>query len=270
MLIALAAACKVTPALFVPYFIWKRAWKALAGCLLGFGLFLWVVPGLYLGWNHNRDLLVSWVDQMVKPYVLGGVVTSEHVNQSLPGLVYRLTTESPSFSTYVDDVYTPLEYHNVATLARRSANWLVKGCGVVFGLLLLWTCRIPLTQRRGWRLAAEFSIVLLGMLLFSERTWKHHCVTFVLPMGVLSYYLTSCRPSSRLRWYLVGSLTLVVGLMAASSTDLIGERVAKLAQVYGSYVAAYLVLLVAVVVVLKARAPAAAVQELNFDPALAA
>src|SRR5262249_22601409 len=38
LLIALAIACKVTPALFVPYLVWKRAWRALAGC--GVGLFL--------------------------------------------------------------------------------------------------------------------------------------------------------------------------------------------------------------------------------------
>jgi hypothetical protein len=88
------------------------------------------------------------------------------------------------------------------------------------------------------------------MLLFSERTWKHHCVTLVLPIAVLSYYAAACRPPRRVRSLLVGSLVLLVVLMAASSTDLIGERVAKLVQVYGSYVAGYLVLLAALGVVL--------------------
>ena len=32
LLIALAAACKVTPALFLPYFIWKRNWRAPSRC----------------------------------------------------------------------------------------------------------------------------------------------------------------------------------------------------------------------------------------------
>src|SRR5262249_41636819 len=31
VLLALSIACKVTPALFVPYFVWKRAWKTVAG-----------------------------------------------------------------------------------------------------------------------------------------------------------------------------------------------------------------------------------------------
>ena len=30
----------------------------------------------------------------------------------------------------------------------------------------------------------EFSVVVLGMLLFCERTWKHHCVTLLLPFTV--------------------------------------------------------------------------------------
>src|SRR5205823_14206012 len=40
---------------------------------------------------------------------------------------------------------------------------------------LLATSRRPLATNL-WPLAAEFSLIVLGMLLFSERTWKHHCV----------------------------------------------------------------------------------------------
>ena len=43
LLLGLAVACKVTPALFIPYFLWKRQWRVLAGCAAGLLLFLW--PG---------------------------------------------------------------------------------------------------------------------------------------------------------------------------------------------------------------------------------
>src|SRR5262245_5534797 len=65
LLIALAIACKVTPALFVPYLVWKRAWRALAGCGAGLVLFLWVVPSCFLGWAENQRLLTSWADKMI-------------------------------------------------------------------------------------------------------------------------------------------------------------------------------------------------------------
>src|SRR5581483_7373258 len=169
LLLGLAVACKVTPALFLPYFLWKRAWRALAGAAAGLMLFLWpgLVPDLVLGHDYNQRLVVSWYQHMVRPFVLEGKVTSEHNNQSLPGLVARLATHSPSFSTYVYGVYTPTRYHNLLDLDARYAHWIVKGCMGLFVLLVVWTCRTPTSRypsRGGWRLAAEFGIVLLGML----------------------------------------------------------------------------------------------------------
>jgi hypothetical protein len=249
--LALAIACKITPALFIPYFAWKRAWKTLAGCLAGLVLFLVVLPGGILGYERNSQLLASWTHQMVTPYVVDGTVTSEHPNQSLPGLVFRLATHSPSF---LDEKAQPLHYDNVVTLDARQAAWIIKGCMAVFVTILLWSCRTPATSRHGWRVAAEFSLVLVGMLLFSERTWKHHCVTLLLPFAVLVYYLAVCRPSALLRCYLITSLTVVFLLMTSTGTsgiwDMLDE-IAKRAQVYGVYVWAYFVLVSALVVLLQ-------------------
>ncbi len=200
LLLGLAISCKVTPALFVPYLVWKRAWRSLAGVALGIGLFLWpgFVPAARLGFAENQRQLVSWYQEMVRPFVVEGKVTSDHQNQSLPGLVYRMATANPSFSTYVENIYTPTEYHNFLSLDPGQARWLIKGCMALFALAVVWTCRTPTEPRQGWRLAAEYSLVVLGMLLFSERTWKHHCVTLLLPFAVLCYYLFACRPGARI------------------------------------------------------------------------
>jgi hypothetical protein len=256
--LALAIACKVTPALFVPYFVWKRAWKTLAGCAAGLVLFFWLVPGALLGMEENSQYLQSWVERMILPFVVGGEVTSDHNNQSLPGLVHRMLTHSPSFSTYVNDIYTPVEYLNVLSLSPAAARRIVQAAMVLFAGLVLWSCRTPTTSRRSWRLAAEFSLIVVGMLLFSERTWKHHCVTLLLPFTVFSYYLSALRPGPCLRWYLIGKLAAVVLLMMTTSTGLVDnlERAAKLAQAYGAYVWAYVLLTVALVVVLRGEAAA--------------
>jgi alpha-1,2-mannosyltransferase len=262
VVLALAIACKVTPALFVPYFLWKRAWKALAGCSLGLLLFLWpgFVPAVLMGWERNERHLVSWYYDMVYPFVIEGKVTSEHHNQSLPGLVSRLATHSPSFSTYVNDVYTPTRYDNLIDLPPAQARWLVKGCMGLFALMVLGVCRAPTTPRGGWRLSAEFSIIVLGMLMFSERTWKHHCVTLLLPFAVLCYYLATAAMSKGMRFYLIGSLTVTMILIATTSNtasegaahhDRLYQLFAKQAQVYGAFVAAYFVLLAALVVLLR-------------------
>src|SRR5262249_25019313 len=160
LLLALAVCCKVTPLLLVPYFLWKWQWKVLAGWALGMGLFLFALPAAVLGWQENTKLLRSWADQMVVPYILRGEVSPEHPNQSLPGTATRLLTRSPSFSAYPDNVYTPTEFHNFADIGRDGVRWLTRISQLLFALMVVLTCRAPARDRGGWRLAAEFGIIL--------------------------------------------------------------------------------------------------------------
>jgi hypothetical protein len=278
LVLALAISCKVTPALFVPYLIWKRAWKTLVACTVGLLLFLFCVPSLALGWDQNIRNLHSWVDGMIVPYVQEGKVTSEHQNQSLPGLVYRLTTHSPSFSTFDEnDQYIPSRYDNVVALDPNQAQWIVRGCMALFTLLVLWTCRTSVTGRHGWRLAAEYSIVVLGMLLFSERTWKHHAVTLVLPFAVVCYCLATRQFGWKMRSFLIASLASASMLIASTSTLAakestpglvhVWDQIGKSAQVYGAFVWSYLLLLGALVVLLRSKDHAASVvQSRVADP----
>jgi hypothetical protein len=265
LLLALAIACKVTPALFVPYLVWKRAWRALAGCAVGVLLFLWAVPSCFLGWENNQLQLTSWTKQMIVPFLVHGEVTSSHENQSLPGVTVRLVTHSPSFIDYEPDpphAPRPQRYDNLLDLSPRAGNWIVKGVELLFVGLVVWRCRQSLAPNGGWRLAAEFSVIVVGMLLFSERTWKHHCVTLMLPFAVLCYYLSACRPSLAMKRYVIVTLA-VAALLMASTGSVSSERVngsnlsqstwesiSKMAQVYGVYVWAYFLLLAALFVVL--------------------
>jgi alpha-1,2-mannosyltransferase len=272
LVLALAISCKVTPALFVPYLIWKRAWTTLVACAAGLVLFLFFVPSLVLGWDQNTRDLRSWVNGMIVPYVEEGRVTSEHQNQSLPGVVYRLATHNPSFSKFDEhNQYVPLQYDNFVDLDARHAQWIIKGCMAVFVLLAMWTCHTPTQSRNGWRLVAEYSVIVLGMLLFSERTWKHHAVTLVLPIAVVCYRLATGRFGWKTRGFLVACLAISAALIASTSTlsfkdstsgfahawDVLG----KSAQVYGAFVWAYLVLLVSMFVLLRAGTDLNAVGE---------
>ncbi|MFL5338960.1 MAG: glycosyltransferase family 87 protein [Gemmataceae bacterium] len=246
MLLALAVCCKVTPALFVPYFLWKRQWRLLAGLAVGLGLFLFEIPGAVLGRDENLALLQSWVNQMIVPFLKYGLVTSEHPNQSLPGVVHRLLTHSPSFCDYPGGIYRPTEYHNLADLGPTAARWLLRGLQALFGLMVVFVCRAPAKVRGGWRLATEFAIILVGMLLFSERTWKHHSVTLMLPFAVL-VYAVAVRPLSR--WVRIGVIAAVAAalLLMLSASGVQTTRMADLAQVYGVYMWAFLLILGALI-----------------------
>jgi hypothetical protein len=189
---------------------------------------------------------------MVQPFA-EGKVTSEAVNQSLPGLLTRLLTHHPSFVTRGEEAYIPTEYHNIAELDERSVQWLVRACFGVFAALVMWRCRTPTDDRGSWRLLAEFSVVILGMLLFSERTWKHHCVTLLLPFAVLCYCVSALRWPRRRKWYLGVTIAAAFGLIMLTGTTGLSarqDRFGDMAQVYGAYVWAFLLLLTAMLVLL--------------------
>jgi hypothetical protein len=237
VLLGLAIGCKITPALFVPYFVWKQSWKVLAGTFVGVALFLYpgFVPAAILGPQQNHDHLVGWYNVMVQPFIVEGKVTSEQANQSLPGLVVRLLTHSPSDMSWEEGQCIPLAYHNVADLPLEWAKLIVKGAMVLFVLLVAGTCWTSTRQRQGWQLSAEFAIVTLGMLLFSERTWKHHAVTLLVPFAVLAYCLVEGLPSQAQRWLIGITLALSMLLIALTSNGLVNRSLAKLSQVYGAY-----------------------------------
>lgn len=253
VVLALSIACKVTPALFLPYFVWKRAWKLLAASAIGLVLFIWLVPGLLLGFEKNNQGLASWFDNMIVPFMIKGEVTPEHQNQSLPGLSVRLLTSEPSFATFVENEYTPVEYHNIADVNPVAIRWAIKGVMGVFCLLIVWSCRTSPRDRSDWRHWAEFSLIALGMLLFSERTWKHHCVMLLLPFATLGYALAVRWEDRTLRNWLIGIAILTVALMTSTSTGISEghDRFGKMAQVYGAYVWSYVVLMAGMILILR-------------------
>ena len=246
LVLALAIACKVTPLMFLAYFAWKRSWKVLLGCAAGLVLWLAVVPGAVYGWERNGELLQSWFKLMVRPSLVENRVTTEHPNQSLPGLTYRLLTHSPSFIEYdktpEGDIPRAAAFHNVADIGPANARLVVQGAMLAFGLAILLLCRTR--ERQGPRFAAECALIVLGMLLFSERTWKHHAVTLLLPFAVLTAAAFATETNRRARTLLVGVLVLV-GLLT-NLPGVLPTHAADLAMVYGTYTAAFMLLTVAV------------------------
>src|SRR5581483_11535472 len=114
-----------------------------------------------------------------------------------------------------------------AALDPAAVKWLVKGCMAAFVGLVVWVCRTPAPPRAGWRMAAEWSLIVLGMLLFSERTWKHHCVTLLLPFAVLSYRLAAADVRRGRKSAIVITLAVAQLLIAATSTALLPDDAAK-------------------------------------------
>jgi alpha-1,2-mannosyltransferase len=253
--ISLGIACKVTPALFLPYFVWKRAWKSLAASAVGLALWLLFVPGVYFGWQTNLQYLRGWVNGMIMPFVVKNEIVSEHQNQSLPGLSERMLRHRPSITRPADDRsgYEAVAFHNIADWSSATVGLLIKGALAAFALCVMWRCRAPLNDRTDSRWVAEFGVVVLGMLLFSERTWKHHAVTLMIPFAVLAYQLSAVKMPLRTWRYLMGTTVAVVLLMLTTTSGIVTlfgvpdekDMFGKYAQVYGAYTWSFALLLAA-------------------------
>ena len=245
LILGLAISYKVTPGLFLLYFMYKGSWRTAGATLLGVGLFLVVVPGLVIGPDFNGECLATWWRRMITPFVEKGVVSQQEINQSMVGVLTRLFTDSRT-GTGRYDVHFDL---NLAAWPPAVVAALVKALSVGMLGLLAWLCRTNTDRRDDPRLFGEFSLVVMAMLFLSERSWKHHFVTLVLPYTYLAYRVGVASISRQVRAALVIVLILSALLMATTSSELGGLFVRhqghKIAQGYGMFLWSAVVLFLA-------------------------
>jgi hypothetical protein len=246
LLLALATTYKVTPALFFVYFAYKRSWRTVMWGLLGMGIFLLIVPSLIIGPRFNAECLSMWWNRMVMPFVAEGAASPQEVNQSIGGVLYRLLTKRVAAS----GPYVLERDVNIVALSPETVRLIIKVVtGALIGLLAL-LCRTRAAGRRDPRLLGEFALVVLTMLFVSERSWKHHYVTVLLPITYLVYEAFSPRVGPRGRRAILLSLALSFGMMAATSPEIGGLFTEgegdQIAQEYGLFLWAGLVIHAAV------------------------
>ena len=246
--LALAIAYKVTPALFLPYLFYKRSWKTCGALVVGLVLFLLVVPSALMGPSANWRGLMSWRANIISPFVEGDTILSvQEVNQSFPGVASRLLTQprldGPHGNNSVERAY------NLVAWEPETAALIAKGVALGFVALLAVFCRTQTGRRDDPRLLGEFALVVLTMLFVSERSWKHHFVTLLLPYVYLGWRVGSSTTPRRVRAILGGALAVSGLLMASTSSEIGGVfadgRGHEVALYYGMFFWSGLVLYVA-------------------------
>jgi hypothetical protein len=137
---------------------------------------------------------------------------------------------------------------NLVSWSPAVVKTLLKALSIGMVGLLALLCRTKVARRNDPRLLGEFALVVMTMLFVSERSWKHHYVTLLLPYTYLVYRVGMPGPKWR-RVALGGALALSAFLMASTSSELGGHfahgRGHKLAQGYGMFLWAGVVLYIA-------------------------
>ncbi len=171
---------KITPALFLLLFLWKRQWR-LASYTVFATVFWIVLPILYMGptswWDHHtewtRNAVLSVFDRQLEGRQENEL---QKANLSLRHTMLRyLVTYPPDHRLrQVDPGYKP-----VLDLPAPAANAIVGAIGLTLLGLFAWSSRRPYQGPGDPTWARDCAGTLILALLFSPITWDQHLVWMV-------------------------------------------------------------------------------------------
>lgn len=175
-LIAVAAAAKVFPVIFLFYFLRKKDWRALVSALLT-GTIAAAVSIEVFGWNMHRIYFHE-----ILPWTLRG--------EALPP--FALSTSSITTLLHCLFVYEPQwnphPWHNVPLLLSILQPLLQ---ALILAPALLF---VDALDRTPHRIALEFSALLTASLSISTLPASYHFTLLILPAAVLCAHLFPHRP----------------------------------------------------------------------------
>jgi Glycosyltransferase family 87 len=183
---ALATAIKVFPVAVLPYLAWRRQWKTLAGMLVFLGVFLFVVPAPFRGFERNVTELKTWYQGMVGTSSEKGFGQRDEqnwswVNQSIIAVTHRLTRP---INYNQDNPAKPARTMNIVDISFKAANLVVVAISIAIGLGFLLV--MPPARRRTERSdAEELGILLCLMTVASPLARQYYFMWLFFPMTVL-------------------------------------------------------------------------------------
>ena len=223
VLFGLSTALKVTPALFLPYFLWKRQWR-LAGYMSVATLCWILLPITWMGpndwWSHQREWTeVAFGSLLGDSEGLNARLNEERVqNSGLQQGVMRYLV------TYPDDhLYRKNDPGYVPVLNVKPALARILGLAVGLGLLAFfaWKARHPYQGRGDPHWLWECSAVLILTLLLSPITWNQHLVWLVPGLYLIVVEAYRRRPLGKVVW---GLAVIYVMLSMVLNYELLGRQ----------------------------------------------
>jgi hypothetical protein len=204
-LVALAAATKIFPVLFLIFFLQRRNWRALAAGVVT-GLAAAAVSVATLGWNMHRTFLHE-----ILPWALHGEGMSPYVTSaaSMSTILHYLFLAEPQWN--------PHPWHSSLlcyALLEPTLQTLVLAPAILL---------IRKDDRTPGRILLEWSALLTASLATSTMPASYHFVLMMLPVCVLAAELL------RRKWYgWLGVLAIVylgIGFSVPSPSKQMGPAI---------------------------------------------
>jgi hypothetical protein len=224
--IAVAAALKATPLIFLPYLLLKRRFAAAGAFVLAFLAASYLPDLFFTPPGGGSGYFNTWLHDVAGASLLGGTGSARQgfwsganmLNHSLRGAV----------SLHIDELHEP-------ALFRMVLYGIDLAFCALAGLLLL------LSPRENRFIGVDGSILLIAMLMLSPMTSRSHYVALLLPYTVLMWAWIR-DDTTRTLGALVLSASFV--LATATSNDLVGQNVTEWAYGHSFLVLGALVLLI--------------------------
>ncbi len=236
-LAGLAAVLKVTPALFLAYFVWKRSPRAVAHFLVGVLVAGILLPMLVLGPTTTVELLGAWWAQMVQPFVEGAALTkvqTEQINQSLLGVLARWFSDSVAIVARPPLFPQDVSIH-VMALSPGALRALFGACALALAAVAAWAGRVPRERRASADTLGELALLVLLMLFVSERSWKQHYVTLCVPVVFLAFHVFHHGWRSTLGRRAALALAASAVLHGLTGSGILGDRGSDYAEAAGAW-----------------------------------
>jgi hypothetical protein len=228
----IAAACKATPLLLLPFLVWQRQLRA-AGLFVAALFVATLLPDLLFPHPSHKLWVEGWYANFVGKVNVGAAPDASgawkewnELNQSLAGTVHRLATTAPETKSKLNVA--------VVSLDKKQAKYVTLGldCLVLaFCAWLSWPRKssAAAVSHEDLKSLGYTSAVLCGMLLLSPMSSTYHFCLLLPPIAFLVTYWMYCE-RDRLVAAALG-VQLVISLLGG---DLFGS-LADLALAAGLY-----------------------------------
>lgn len=221
-LLGFAIALKLTPALFLAWFAWKRQWKiTFATTFVAGALFL--SPLCFMDWPSFQNVHQVWWHHASRGLLAENPVNGVLGEESIQNVALR-----PALGRYL--IALP-EGHNarfnhpwaveVFHLSPKAAGWVVRLVIVSLVVSVAWRFRRPVRSRREPALLWEAAAVSVMILLLSPLTWGQHCVGVIPAVYFLVRRAFHERSMTRADWTV---LTLYSLFILVLNRGLIGKQ----------------------------------------------
>lgn len=209
-LLAAAILFKYLPAIFIPYLLFRKEFKAVAWTC-AFSVLWLLLPALFIGMERNTAYVMTWIPSIIQTSLDQGSYF-DYKNQSIYSMVLQFFSDS-GYGI------------NVLSLAFDKA--LLLGRSLALALYAL-----AFLPRRGGRDSKiDYAILFICMALFNPNAWMVNFVSLIPAYILLLGYLWKNRVADKFVLVLV-ILGFVVSVGMAE--DIAGNNIQNLGETFSN------------------------------------